>query len=53
MNFYYFQVCLKYLLCALKMDKFYTNGLIILKKYEQLMCELDYAEIVSSFVKNN
>lgn len=45
-------VCLKYLLCALRMDNFYANGLILLKKYEELMRELDYPEIIDSFVKN-
>lgn len=35
------------------MDKFYTNGLIIFKKYEEHIRELDYAEIIDDFKDTN
>ena len=47
-----YSTCLEYTFDALKLDKFYLNGLIVLKKIEMLDCEV-FSNQVKIFVEIN
>ena len=44
--------CLKFVFDALKLDPFYVNGIIILKKI-QLFNEVFYSQQIETFIVNN
>ena len=45
-------VCLKYVFNALKLDRFYINAIILMKKIQSFK-ELFYSQQVELFINNN